>query len=249
MAPTYEENQKYFAGKKAPKAPSAKVVDAARQKSLEGLKAAMPTNSEMKFPKEAKTGSREGLTEGARSLPVQSQQERMQAAVTRRNADRTLGKADLPNGLRQTQEPILRAKVSRAELNESEGNRIAGLSNRANRVSGPSLPPPFKQHRHVEEVLMLARKAAKSTYTDASELAGVRGVLNHAASNLEDAGQHHARGDYGAAHSSLIVAAHSLDHAVGRIDNAHGGNAPWGTAVHPSTLLKNHLNSYRDEYL
>lgn len=249
MANNYEAEKEYFSKKKPVKAAPANVVDAARKQSTDALKASVAKAANAPLGGDKKVGSRENLLPGTRQLPVQSPAERAAQATQRNAADRSLSRSDLPNGLRETKEPILRAKVSRKELNESEANRVEGLSKRATRVSGPSLPAPFKQHRHVEEVLMLARRAAKSTYTDASELAGARGVLNHAASNLEDAGQHHARGNYGAAHSSLLVAAHSLDHAVGRIDSAHGGNAPWGTAVHPSEALKNHLNSYRDEYL
>lgn len=247
MAPTYEENAKYFATKKAPKAPSAKVVDSARQKSLEDLKrGAMPTNEEIRFPKEVKSGSTESLLPGKRSLPAQNAEQLAKEAIARQSADRNMGKADLPKGLRQTAAPILKAKVSRKELNEAEDNRLSGLSKRATRVSGPSLPPPFSQHRGVEEVLMKTRRAAKATYTDASELAGVRGVLNHVARNLEDAGNHHINGNYPEAHSSLMTAVHSLNHVVTRVDKANGGGA---TSVHLSNALQNHLNSYRDQYL
>lgn len=249
MANNYEAEKAYFANKKPAKAAPAKVVDAARKQATEALKASVAKAATAPLGGDKKPGSREGLVPGTRKLPAQSATEAQAVVGARKGNDYSATRADLPAGLRQSAEPILRAKVPRKELNESEATRRESISNRANRVSGPSLPPPFKQHRHVEEVLMLARRAAKRTYTDASELAGARGVLNHAASNLEDAGQHHARGNYGAAHSSLLVAAHSLDHAVGRIDAAHGGNAPWGTPVHPSTALKNHLNSYRDEYL
>ena len=249
MASNYEAEKAYFSNKKPAKAAPAKVVDNARKQATEALRSSVAKAATAPLGGDKKPGSREGLAPGSRSLPVQTPAEAQATATSRQSSNYSTDRADLPAGLRQSAEPMLRAKVSRKELNENDANRTAGLSKRATRVSGPSLPPPFKQHRHVEEVLMLARRAAKSTYTDASELAGARGVLNHAASNLEDAGQHHARGNYGAAHSSLLVAAHSLDHAVGRIDAAHGGKAPWGTAVHPSTALKNHLNSYRDEYL
>lgn len=249
MANNYEAEKAYFASKKPAKPVSAKVVDTARKQVTESIKASVAKAANAPLGGEKKSGSREGLVPGTRNLPVQSPAEAQEAAASRKNNDYSVTRGDAPAGLRLSAEPTLRAKVSRKELNENETNRIGGLRKRASRVSGPSLPPPFKQHRHVEEVLMLTRRAAKRTYTDASELAGARSVLNHAASNLEDAGQHHARGDYGAAHASLLVASQSLSHAVGRIDAAHGGSAPWGTIVHPSTSLQNHLNSYRDEYL
>ena len=249
MANNYEAEKEYFSKKKPAKAAPAKVIDAARKQATDALKASVAKAASAPLGGDKKVGSRENLLPGTRRLPAQSATEAQVAVETRRGNDYSTTRGDLPAGLRQSAPPQQRSRFSRKDLNEVYQARLEGLSNRANRVSGPSLPPPFKQHRHVEEVLMLARRAAKSTYTDASELAGARGVLNHAANNLEDAGQHHAHGNYGAAHSSLLVAAHSLDHAVGRIDAAHGGSAPWGTAVHPSEALKNHLNSYRDEYL
>jgi hypothetical protein len=140
------------------------------------------------------------------------------------------------------------ARISRPTSTRAEPEEIKteNIDRRQIRYSGPSLPPPFSQHRGVEEVLMQTRRAAKKTYTDASELAGVRGVLNHAASNLEDAGNHHATGNHSAAHSSLTVAVGSLNHAINRVDKANGGGA---TTVHLSNSLQNHLNSYRDQYL
>ena len=139
-------------------------------------------------------------------------------------------------------------RLGRSERVKSEPQEIKteNIDRRQLRNSGASLPPPFAQHRGVEEVLMQTRKAAKKTYTDASELAGVRGVLDHVGRSLEASRSHHLSGNYGAAHSSLVMAVNSLTHAVNFVDKSNGGGA---TAVHLSNALQNHLNSYRDEYL
>ena len=262
MANNYEAEKEYFAGKKPVKvtAKAKKEAEAGKQEVIsKGRAIGAAANDFDKLSDKAKIESIKRTNLGVpvttkpadilvpgESRPAQPAQVRIQTAVERNSQNHSTTRGDLPAGLRQTAEPILRPKVSRKELNETEASQRERISTRASRVSGPSLPPPFAQHRGVEEVLMQSRRAAKKTYTDASELAGVRGVLDHAARHLEDAGNHHYAGNYPAAHAALGVAVNSLSHAVNRIDKANGGGA---TSVHLSNAMQNHLNSYRDQYL
>ena len=182
--------------------------------------------------------SRESAREEARANRAKAKEDMSRARDNRASdEEKTTGEMSLQ-----------KARLSRPTSTRAEPEAIKteNISRRQIRKSGPSLPPPFTQHRGVEEVLMQTRRAAKHTYTDASELAGVRGVLDHAARHLEDAGNHHYAGNYPAAHASLNVAVNSLSHAVDRVDKANGGGA---TSVHLSNALQNHLNSYRDQYL
>jgi hypothetical protein len=181
----------------------------------------------------------------ARAEAKEKAQKQRQVAKTAREG-RKQGQANVENSwlLMQNARP---SSVESIKTDNIDRRQLRHRNSGPARTPGNPYVPPFAEHRGVEEVLMVARRAAKKTYTgDASRLASVRATLNHAAAHLETAGSLHKTGNYPEAHAALTTAANSLNTAVRVIDKDNGGGA---TAVHLSNALQNHLNSYRDQYL